>query len=62
MERMERKGVTMELISEKQVKFWCEEGKDDPIELLTLIFNKQLNASNVKEEILNNPDWDPTEE
>jgi hypothetical protein len=59
---MERKGVTMELISEKQVKFWCEEGKDDPIELLTLIFNKQLNASNVKEEILNNPDWDPTEE
>jgi hypothetical protein len=62
MERMERKGVTMELISEKQVKFWCEEEKDDPIELLTLIFNKQLNASNVKEEILNNPDWDPTEE
>lgn len=59
---MERKGVTVELISEKQVKFWCEEGKDDPIELLTLIFNKQLNASNVKEEILNNPDWDPTEE
>ena len=52
----------MELISEKQVKFWCEEGKDDPIELLTLIFNKQLNASNVKEEILNNPDWDPTKE
>ena len=50
------------MLSEKQVKFWCEEGKDDPIELLTLILNKELNASNVKEEILNNPDWDPTEE
>ena len=54
--------IAMINLSEKQVKFWCEEGKDDPIELLTLIFNKQLNASNVKEEILNNPDWDPTEE
>tara|TARA_R100001440_G_scaffold75006_2_gene101199 strand:- start:135 stop:296 length:162 start_codon:yes stop_codon:yes gene_type:complete len=52
----------LEILSEKQVKFWCDQGKDDPIELLTLLVNKQIKASTVREEIFNNPDWDPTEE
>lgn len=50
------------MLSEKQVKFWCEQGKDNSVELLTLILNNELKISKVKEEILNNPDWDPTEE
>jgi hypothetical protein len=49
-------------VSEEQVQCWLETTKNDAIEIIKMIANGEMHFSELRQEIFDNPDWDPTEE
>jgi hypothetical protein len=49
-------------VSEEQVQCWLETTKNDAIEIIAMIANGEMHFSELRQEIFDNPEWDPTEE
>ena len=49
-------------VSEEQVQCWLETTKNDAIEIIKMIANSEMTFKELRQEILDNPEWDPTEE
>jgi len=49
-------------VSEEQVQCWLETTKNDAIEIIAMIANSEMTFKELRQEILDNPEWDPTEE
>ena len=55
-------------VSEGQVQCWLEYKslnrvtKNDAIEIIKMIANGEMHFSELRQEIFDNPEWDPTEE
>ena len=53
-------------IKEEQVQCWLEtmgvETTNNSIEVIKMIANSEMTFKELRQEILDNPEWDPTEE
>tara|TARA_R100000935_G_C2754184_1_gene130904 strand:+ start:338 stop:511 length:174 start_codon:yes stop_codon:yes gene_type:complete len=50
------------LVLEKQMECWLETTGNNAVEILTMISNSEMTFKELRQEIFNNPEWDPTEE
>ena len=49
-------------VSEGQVQCWLETTGNNAVEILTMISNSEMTFKELRQEILDNPEWDPTED
>ena len=50
------------LVLEKQIECWLETTGNNAVEILTMISNSEMTFKELRQEIFDNPEWDPTEE
>ena len=49
-------------IKEEQVQCWLETNDYEFNEVIAMIANGEMHFSELRQEIFNNPEWDPTED
>ena len=49
-------------VSEEQVQCWLETNDNEFNEVIAMIANSEMTFKELRQEILDNPEWDPTEE
>jgi len=49
-------------VSEEQVQCWLETNDYESIEIIKMIANGEMHFSELRQEIFDNPEWDPTED
>ena len=49
-------------VSEEQVQCWLETNDYEFNEVIAMIANSEMTFKELRQEILDNPEWDPTEE
>ena len=49
-------------VSEEQVQCWLETNDYEFNEVIAMIANGEMHFSELRQEIFDNPEWDPTEE